>query len=69
MCVLGELTIDELGGKSHLFIGLGLAACEQGRRVHVTTAQLVNESVEAADDRVVTARNAAKRVHFRSCSA
>ena len=42
-------------GKSHLLIGLGLAACEQGRRVrYVTTAQLVNELVEAADDRVLS---------------
>lgn len=39
-------------GKSHLLISLGVAACEQGRRVrYVTTAQLVNELVEAADDR------------------
>jgi len=39
-------------GKTHLLIGLGLAACEQGRRVrYVTCAQLVNELVEAADDR------------------
>jgi DNA replication protein DnaC len=38
--------------QSHLLIGLGLAACEQGRRVrYVTTAQLVNELVEAADER------------------
>jgi DNA replication protein DnaC len=38
---------------SHLLIGLGLAAFEQGRRVRcVTTAQLVNELVEAADERV-----------------
>jgi DNA replication protein DnaC len=37
--------------KTHLLIGLGLAACEQGRRVrYVTTAQLVNELVEAADE-------------------
>jgi hypothetical protein len=42
-------------GKSHLLIGLGLAACEQGRRVrYVTTAQLVNDLVEAADDRVLS---------------
>ena len=42
-------------GKSHLLIGLGLAACEQGRRVrYVTTAQLVNELVEAADDRILS---------------
>jgi DNA replication protein DnaC len=42
-------------GKSHLLISLGLAACEQGRRVrYVTTAQLVNDLVEAADDRVLS---------------
>ena len=39
-------------GKTHLLIGLGVAACEQGRRVRYTTcAQLVNELVEAADER------------------
>ena len=43
---------DSGTGKSHLLIGLGVAACEQGRRVrYVTAAQLVNELVEAADDR------------------
>jgi DNA replication protein DnaC len=43
---------DSGTGKSHLLIGLGLAACEQGRRVrYTTTAQLVNELVEAADER------------------
>jgi DNA replication protein DnaC len=43
---------DSGTGKSHLLIGLGIAACEQGRRVrYVTCAQLVNELVEAADDR------------------
>ena len=43
---------DSGTGKTHLLIGLGLAACDQGRRVrYVTTAQLVNELVEAADDR------------------
>lgn len=46
---------DSGTGKSHLLIGLGLAACEQGRRVrYVTTAQLVNELVEAADDRALS---------------
>ena len=46
---------DSGTGKSHLLIGLGLAACEQGRRVrYATTAQLVNELVEAADDRVLS---------------
>jgi DNA replication protein DnaC len=43
---------DSGTGKTHLLIGLGVAACEQGRRVRYTTcAQLVNELVEAADDR------------------
>jgi DNA replication protein DnaC len=43
---------DSGTGKTHLLIGLGLAACEQGRRVrYVTTAALVNELVEAADQR------------------
>jgi DNA replication protein DnaC len=46
---------DSGTGKSHLLIGLGMAACEQGRRVrYVTTAQLVNELVEAADERVLS---------------
>jgi DNA replication protein DnaC len=46
---------DSGTGKSHLLIGLGLAACDQGRRVrYVTTAQLVNELVEAADERVLS---------------
>ena len=43
---------DSGTGKSHLLIGLGHTACEQGRRVrYATAAQLVNELVEAADDR------------------
>jgi len=43
---------DSGTGKSHLLIGLGLAACEQGHRVrYVTAAQLANELAEAADDR------------------
>ena len=43
---------DSGTGKTHLLIGLGIAACEQGRRVrYATTAQLVNELVEAADER------------------
>jgi DNA replication protein DnaC len=46
---------DSSTGKSHLLIAFGLAACEQGRRVrYVTTAQLVNELVEAADDRILS---------------
>ena len=43
---------DSGTGKTHLLIGLALAACEQGRRVRYgTTAQLVNELAEAADQR------------------
>jgi DNA replication protein DnaC len=45
---------DSGTGKTHLLIALGIAACEQGRRVrYATCAQLVNELVEAADDRRV----------------
>ena len=43
---------DSGTGKSHLLIGLGVAACEQGHSVrYVTCAQLVNELAEAADER------------------
>jgi DNA replication protein DnaC len=43
---------DSGTGKTHLLIGLGVAAAEAGRRVrYTTTAQLVNELVEAADDK------------------
>ena len=43
---------DSGTGKSHLLIGAGIAACEQGRSVrYTTTATLVNELVEAADER------------------
>ena len=43
---------DSGTGKTHLLIGLGIAACEQGKRVrYITAAQLVNELVEAADER------------------
>jgi len=46
---------DSGTGKSHLLIGIGLAACETGRRVrYVTCAALVNELAEAADDRVLS---------------
>lgn len=41
---------DSGTGKTHLLIGLGTAAAEQGRRVrYVSTAALVNELAEAAD--------------------
>jgi len=43
---------DSGTGKSHLLIGLGVAACDRGRRVrYATCAQLVNELAEAADER------------------
>ena len=43
---------DSGTGKTHLLISLGLAACEQGRRVrYATTAALVNELAEAAGQR------------------
>jgi DNA replication protein DnaC len=46
---------DSGTGKSHLLIGTGVAACEAGRRVRYTTAaSLVNELVEAADDRALS---------------
>jgi len=46
---------DSGTGKTHLLIALGLAACEQGRRVrYVTTAALVNELTEAASDRALS---------------
>ena len=46
---------DSGTGKSHLLIGLGVAACERGRRVrYATTAALVNELVEAAGERILS---------------
>ena len=43
---------DSGTGKSHLLIGLGVAACQRGLRVRYTTAAaLVNELAEAADER------------------
>ena len=48
LCLIG----DSGTGKSHLLIGLGTAAAQQGFRVRYTLAtKLVNELVEAADDR------------------
>lgn len=42
-------------GKTHLLIGVGMAAAEAGRRVrYVTCAGLVNELAEAADERVLS---------------
>jgi DNA replication protein DnaC len=46
---------DSGTGKTHLLIGLGIAACEQGRRVrYVTAAGLVNELVEAEGERALS---------------
>ena len=43
---------DSGTGKSHLLIGLGMAACERGLRVrYVTAAALANELAEALDER------------------
>lgn len=43
---------DSGTGTTHLLIGLGIAACERGLRVrYVTAAVLVNELVEAEDER------------------
>jgi DNA replication protein DnaC len=45
---------DSGTGKTHLLIGAGIAACDQGRSVrYTTTAALVNELVEAADERIL----------------
>ena len=42
-------------GKSHLGIALGIAACMQSRRVRfTTTAALVNELIEARDERMLS---------------
>jgi DNA replication protein DnaC len=43
---------DSGTGKTHMLIGLGIAACERGLRVrYATAAALVNELVEAEDER------------------
>ena len=48
LCLIG----DSGTGKSHLLIALGTAAAEQGHRVRYTLAsKLVNELVEAADEK------------------
>ena len=48
LCLIG----DSGTGKSHLLIGLGTAAAQQGFRVRYALAtKLVNELVEAADER------------------
>ncbi len=48
LCLIG----DSGTGKSHLLIGLGTAAARAGHKVrYVLAAKLVNELVEAADER------------------
>ncbi len=43
---------DSGTGKTHLLIGLGIAACDRGLRVrYATAAAMVNELVEAEDER------------------
>jgi DNA replication protein DnaC len=50
LCLIG----DSGTGKSHLLIGLGTAAAQQGFRVRYTLAtKLVNELVEAADEKML----------------
>ncbi|MBP2217137.1 IS21-like element helper ATPase IstB [Arthrobacter sp. CAN_C5] len=50
LCLIG----DSGTGKSHLIIGLGTAAAEKGYRVKYTLAtRLVNELVEAADEKML----------------
>jgi DNA replication protein DnaC len=50
-CLIG----DSGTGKSHLLIGLGTAAAEHGCKVkYATAAALVNELVEAADDKTLS---------------
>lgn len=51
LCLIG----DSGTGKSHLLIGLGAAAAMAGFRVrYVLAAKLVNELVEAADEKMLT---------------
>ncbi len=51
LCLIG----DSGTGKTHLLIALGTAAAEQGYRVRYTLAtRLVNELVEAADEKTLT---------------
>jgi len=51
LCLIG----DSGTGKSHLLIGIGTAIAEAGLKVrYTTTANLVNELSEAADDRQLT---------------
>ena len=45
-------TLFSQPGKTHIALGLGLAACQKGRKVRFTTAAaLVHELIEAVDER------------------
>jgi DNA replication protein DnaC len=58
LCLIG----DSGTGKSHLLIALGTLVAEAGYRVRYTLAsKLVNELVEAADDKQPPQRAAAAR--------
>ena len=55
-CIDRRANIIALGpggtGKTHIALGLGLAACQKGRKVRFTTAAaLVHELIEAVDER------------------
>ena len=57
---------DSGTGKSHLLIGLGMAACQRGLRVRYTTAAaLVNELAEAADERFARSSSECISLHAR----
>ena len=59
---------DSGTGKSHLLIGLGMAACQSGLRVRYTTAAaLVNELAEASDERLLS--RVVARYAGSTCSA
>jgi DNA replication protein DnaC len=49
----GQCVVGPSGtGKTHIALGLGLAACQKGLKVRFTTAAaLVHELIEAADER------------------
>jgi DNA replication protein DnaC len=53
----GVLLVGEAGsGKTHLAIGLGLAACQQGRRVRFTTLAALATELQEAEGRRELAR-------------
>ena len=52
-CLFTIIALGPSGtGKTHIALGLGLAACQKGRKVRFTTAAaLVHELIEAVDER------------------